>query len=228
MLSDTEKQRAEKYAFDDDRNRFVIGRGALRHLLGSICELPPHLVALTYTKKGKPVLDLPMSYSQTAIQNQNDIFECQRVKSLDFSITHSGQLIGVAISPEPVGLDVEQIREVDHLESIATDVFSKREFDVFSSLPNNRQSTEFFRLWTKKEAILKASGEGLTGSLQEIDLGLIPSHASEQQSTESRSHNWEIRNIDLGTDYAGSVAFTGVYDTRIYRVRDFFLERRNR
>jgi 4'-phosphopantetheinyl transferase len=191
VLADDERSRAGNYVLEADRNRFVIGRGKLRHLLGSICDLPPHSISFKYNQTGKPFLHL------------------EHEEELYFSVTHSGQIIGIAISPQIIGFDIEQFRAIENMESIASEIFSESEQDQFLSLSKDQRSLAFFLLWTKKEALIKGLGRGLSYPLRDLDIGIPPLNQIDQESVSTcqQLQDWYLHNLSVSKEYAASIAF---------------------
>jgi 4'-phosphopantetheinyl transferase len=148
-LASEERERASDFRFDDPRRRYVIARGTLRKLLGAYLQMPPTLIKLTIDGNQKPHL---ASKQATA--------------DLHFNVSHTGDLavIAFALGCE-VGIDVEQLREVGHLEQIARRFFHPSETSAVLAIPEAARNLAFLRCWTGKEAILKALGTGIVGNL---------------------------------------------------------------
>jgi 4'-phosphopantetheinyl transferase len=144
-----ERQRASEFRFEDPRRRYVIARGTLRRLLGEYLHVEPTSIELTFDENQKPHL---ASQHATA--------------DLHFNVSHSGDLavIGFALGCE-VGIDVEQLRDVGHLEQIARRFFHPSETNAVLSTAESARNLAFLRCWTGKEAILKALGTGIVGNL---------------------------------------------------------------
>jgi 4'-phosphopantetheinyl transferase len=150
-LSPDELQRAERFYFERDRDRFIAGRGTLRHILSHYIAQSPQQLQFSYSEKGKPAL----------VHH-----------SLQFNVSHSHELELIAVSLNPVGVDIEQIRPTQFLQ-LAQRFFHTHEYHYLTSLSPEKQLTTFFRFWTAKEAYLKGTGEGLAG-FQQIELSLTP------------------------------------------------------
>lgn len=147
-LSEDERARGARFHFERDRRRFVVARGALRNLLGCFLETDPGQIRFVYNASGKPALS-PTFRSP-----------------LKFNLSHSGEqaLIAVAAAAD-VGVDLEQVRPLPDRAEIARCFFSAAEIDALSWLPTHLQDQGFFKLWTEREAYVKARGDGL-GSAQ--------------------------------------------------------------
>lgn len=170
-LSVDERDRASSFLFDRDRRRFVAARGALREILGRYLGTAPHRLRFRLGPLGKPAIagDLP-----------------------HFSVSHSGELALFAISRSTeVGVDLERVRPVVHLERIVERFFSARERQAFSGCPADRREHVFFECWTRKEAWLKARGEGLAG--------LVESNAAGEGC-------WIVRSLAADPGYVAALA----------------------
>lgn len=148
-LASNERERASEFHFDDPRRRYVITRGTLRRLLGDYLHSHPTEIELATDENQKPQLA-----SRHAAAD------------LHFNVSHSGDLavIGVALGCK-VGIDVEQVREVGHLEQIARRFFHPSETAVVLASPPSTRNSAFLRCWTGKEAVLKALGTGIVANL---------------------------------------------------------------
>jgi 4'-phosphopantetheinyl transferase len=149
VLSADERQRADQFRLDEPRRRFVIARVGLRRLLGKYLGKPASSIAIENDPHGKPRL-----------AGGPDAEE------VHFNVAHSGScaLIAVAAGCQ-VGIDVERVRPVSHAEHIARRYFHSAEAEgILTAAPSSRDEL-FLRCWTGKEAVLKALGCGITGSL---------------------------------------------------------------
>lgn len=156
-LSPDELARAEKFHSERDQNRFIAGRGILRAILGSYWELPPAQLEFVYGPHGKPAL--------AKVSGKGE---------LHFNVAHSSNLLLIAVTRVcAVGVDVEWVRPLKDAEGIAERFFSKAETETLKALPETQQPAAFFHLWTRKEAYLKATGEGLE-KIQQIEVPFVP------------------------------------------------------
>ena len=132
-----------------------MGRGALRRLLGAYLGADPAGLRFGYGPRGKPGLpDWP---------------------GLGFNLSNSEDLALVGfLRDREIGVDVEFQKEMDDLESIATRFFSASEVAALAGVPRERKKEAFFNCWTRKEAYLKAVGEGLAAPLNSFDVTLTP------------------------------------------------------
>ncbi|MCY7393034.1 MAG: 4'-phosphopantetheinyl transferase superfamily protein [Leptolyngbyaceae cyanobacterium CAN_BIN12] len=144
-LSPDEQQRSERFRFERDRHRYIVGRGTLRAILGRYLNINPLDLQFSYSTKGKPALIAPAGSS-----------------NLDFNLSHSQNLMLCAIAQStPVGIDLEYLRPVDNLLQLTQRFFAPQEHIAIQALPTEEQLQSFFYHWTCKEALLKATGVGV-------------------------------------------------------------------
>lgn len=157
-LSDTERVRAGRFVFERDRRRFIVGRAQLRHLLGLRLGVRPGAVELVYGAQGKPALSRRFADAD-----------------LRFNVSHSEDLAVYAFSRgREIGVDVELVRVLSDADDIAARFFSRRENEVYAGLDPQDRPLGFFNCWTRKEAYIKALGEGLSHPLDSFDVSLRP------------------------------------------------------
>ncbi|MBD6614638.1 4'-phosphopantetheinyl transferase superfamily protein [Komarekiella sp. 'clone 1'] len=188
-LSSDEIARAERFYFQKHRQRFIAGRGILRTILGRYLSIEPQKIRFDYQLRGKPVLADTFADS-----------------GLVFNLSHSQNLglFGVNCTRQ-IGVDLEYIRPVSDLESLAKRFFLAREYAVLRSLSPNQQQEVFFRYWTCKEAYLKATGDGLVG-LEHIEVLLTPTEPATLQTSE----DWGLVELVPAKDYVAAVAVAGL------------------
>lgn len=195
ILSPEECARADRFHFEVDRRRSVIGRGYLRLLLGLVLDAPAKELRFEYDEFGKPGL-APGPRRQ-----------------LQFNLSHSGELILIAITVgRAVGVDVEKIRTDLDPDRIATRFFSASERQILASLPVSARYQAFFTCWTRKEAYLKAQGVGLSLPLDQFDVSFLADEepllvATRPDSAEAA--NWRLLALDVPADYRGALAAAG-------------------
>lgn len=196
ILSSDEQQRAKRFYFDRDRQRFIIGRGLLRTILGRYLGLEPSRVQFCYEPRGKPVL--------ADVDNKD---------KLRFNLSHSQGLAVYAITCDgQIGIDLEQIRPFPNAEDIAKRFFSVRESTEISRLPPEQQQTAFFKTWTCKEAYLKATGDGLAGSLDQVEVMVTPEEPAQLLSIRGDSYiasGWSLYELKPASDYIAALAVAG-------------------
>ena len=157
FLSVDELARAERFVFEHDQKRFVTARGMLRKILGSYLNKHPGKICFEYGSHGKPMLaDDP---------GDNNI--C-------FNLSHSGSLALYAITlRRKIGIDIENIRDDISVGQVARQFFSQNEVSSLEKIDISKRSRLFFQYWTRKEAFLKARGEGISFPMEQCDVSLI-------------------------------------------------------
>jgi 4'-phosphopantetheinyl transferase len=192
-LSEDERARAARFRFDKDRRRFIAGRGLLRELLGWLLRVEASLLVFGYTGRGKPVLAAPASGH-----------------SLHFNLAHADSLAVYAVAWEhEVGIDIERLRTIMGADAIAERFFSEKEFAQWRSVSCRQQMEAFFNCWTRKEACLKATGDGLSESLDQVEVSLIPGQPVQLLNMPCYSRTvtrWLLQSLSLGPAYLGAVA----------------------
>ena len=183
LLDSAERSRARMFRTERDRIRFIVARGTLRVLLADYAGLEPDRVKLTTRAGGKPIL-------------ANDCVS----GALHFNLSHSGDVALCAIADREVGVDLEHLRYHDDMQRVAQHFFSNVEARTLESLPGIARTNFFFRTWVRKEACLKASGDGLacdtTGfSVTEIDTP-VTLHTSEDRNVDDSYNVYDLPDID--------------------------------
>ncbi|MEH2107942.1 4'-phosphopantetheinyl transferase HetI [Nostoc sp.] len=184
-LSSDETARAERFYFQEHRQRFIAGRGILRTILGSYLGIQPLHVEFNYQHRGKPVLADKFADSRLA-----------------FNLSHSQGLGLCAVNcTRPIGVDLEYIRPMSDLEALAKRFFLPREYETLRSLSPNQQQEVFFRYWTCKEAYLKATGDGIS-QLEQVEVSLTPTEPAKLQISE----DWSLFELVPANNYVAAVA----------------------
>jgi 4'-phosphopantetheinyl transferase len=194
ILSSDERARAGRFYFARDRDHFIAGRGILRRILGIYLSSDPARLEFRYGSNGKPALA--------------DI-SC----ALSFNLSHSGGLALYAVGcGKELGIDLEQIRFVAEADQIARRFFSAMECQVFLSLPMDKRDEAFFYCWTRKEAYIKAIGDGLSQPLDQFDVSLIPGEPARLLSIRGDTEDgsgWSLLDLRPAADYAAAIAVKG-------------------
>ncbi len=197
ILSPDEQERARHYRFRHDQQRFIVARGWLRVILSQYLHLNAGQLRFRYNPHGKPELD-PAD---------------QPVHSLHFNLAHSEDLALFAIASERrVGVDLEHLRSGLADDRVTDTVFAPREVAALRSLPPRDQEKAFFACWTRKEAYVKARGEGLVMPLDAFEVSLLPGDPPAllfMPGDPDEVGRWSLREIDLGPDYAATLAVEG-------------------
>lgn len=188
ILSQDEIDRANRFVFPRDRDHFIVARGKLREFLGSYLRLPPQSLRFDARKFGKPCL-----------RDQQD---------LHFNLTHSYGLALYAFASErEVGIDAEKIRPDFGGEEIAKRYFSEAEQEEFRELPAELRATAFFLCWTRKEAYIKAHGDGLQIPLASFDVSLTPGKPETLRTADQQ--RWNLHSFTPASGYAAAIISGG-------------------
>ncbi len=187
LLSGEEKQRANRFHFDIHRNRFIAGRAQLRRILGGYLGTSPEEITLTYGRSGKPTITAPVP--------------------LEFNLSHTGDLAALGVAGFGIGVDIEQIREIDR--DVAQRFFAADEVAALFGLPGEQWNEAFFSCWTRKEAYVKASGEGLMVALDSFSVSLAPGKPAELLRVESQPEepaHWQFVSFVPAPGFMGAIA----------------------
>ena len=200
LLSAEEARQADRFYFERDRRRFIVARGTLRRLLGAYLQADPSHIELANGARGKPAVVHP-----------------QEGDKLEFNLSHTTDLAVYAFARgRQVGVDVEAHRPLDDLRQLAGTVFSPHELAVLDSLPPAQQVSAFYACWTRKEAFIKAIGEGLYFPLDHFDVTLAPSEPARLlrvQGDPAALNRWQMAAFDPGNGFSGAVVFEGAQTT---------------
>ncbi len=195
-LSTDERDRMQRFRFEEDRRHYIVGHGFLRYVLGRYCGLDPVQLKFCTLSGGKPAL----------------VDEESRVSRLRFNLTHSHgcALLAVADSIE-VGVDLEQVRETPEHLKLAERFFSPVEADAVRRTSGQERWATFFRYWTGKEAVLKAKGSGLQIPLHDCALTFEPHemHAQARLGSPGAVEQWRVRFLPLPIGWVGAVTAEG-------------------
>lgn len=197
VLSAEERQRADRLRREDLRNRFITARGTLRVLLGRYCDVSPGGLRFRYGPTGKPALMEGQGSRGTGT-------------TLHFNMAHSEDIALLALTESaPVGVDVERVRPLADLEALVRQFFSAKEAAALSNLPATEQQEAFFRLWTRKEALLKATGAGISDLLNQVEVSFLPGEPARVLSFPAGpcAHSeWSLVDLPITPCYAAALA----------------------
>ncbi len=196
MLSKEEVFRAKRFHFERDRRRFIVARGILRSLLGRYLHTNPGTLNFDCNAYGKPSLGFPLSESK-----------------LHFNISHSHEVVLFAFTRDrQIGVDVEYMRSDIDYEHLARHSFSSNEQAAFYALPSAQRQLAFYHCWTRKEAYIKARGQGLSLPLDLFDVSLVPDEPAMLLSSREDPQEvirWSFQNLLSYPGYAGAFAVEG-------------------
>jgi 4'-phosphopantetheinyl transferase len=204
VLSGEEAARAERFIFTPDRRRYLAAHGLLRLILASYLGTSPDAIAFSRSSDGKPRLVHP--------------------ERLRFNLSHSGLLGLLAVSANrEVGVDVEQVRDVGDMDDLAKTCFSPVEQAALAAVPAEQRRWAFFAGWTRKEAFLKALGQGLSRPLDSFDVSLAPGEPARLLRVEGAPRapqSYAVRSLEPAPGYLGALVVDGPQVTVHWRRRD--------
>lgn len=196
LLSPDERERAARFYFERDRRRYTVARSVLRRLLGAYLRRDPSAVRFVYADKGKPSLDPASGWPD-----------------ISFNLSHAGDVAVVALCTQGrIGVDIEQHRPLDDLPGLARTVFSPQELRDLNELPSVQRQRAFYDCWTRKEAFIKAIGDGLSYPLAQFDVTLRPDapaqllRVADEPDAQAR---WQMASFPPGPDYSGALVVEG-------------------
>jgi 4'-phosphopantetheinyl transferase len=195
LLDDQERARSRRFVHRVDRSRFVIAHAALRLVLARSIGVDPAAIRYDHGVHGKPRL-------------------ARDLRRLEFNLSHSQELALLAVTRDrPVGVDVECMRVMSGgVLELSETPFSDTEREALRALPPAERRTGFFRCWTRKEALIKATGEGLNRDLDSFDVDVGPRCESALLQIDGRigeDAGWLVRDLPAPPGYAAAGAVEG-------------------
>lgn len=203
MLSDDERERARRFHFDNDRNRYVTARLSLRKILAGYLDISPGDIRFSYNQYGKPMLD-----------------RHKHGKAVRFNVSHSASVALIAVTRDrEIGIDVEHVNNKLATMEAAASFFSPDEISVLNGLPVELKTAAFFSGWTRKEACLKAMGMGLSYPAQQLTVSMIPVGTEESMTIDnlSKVRGWSLFTLAYDQDYTAALAVEGTIKKISYR-----------
>lgn len=196
LLSQDESMRAERFHFEQDRKRFIARYGILRTLCGRYLNVDPSRLVFCNGKNGKPILANEFDNS-----------------SLHFNLSYSDGIALYGFTREQqIGVDIERIYDISEMGQIAQRFFSKTENEILCSLPESKKKEAFFHCWTRKEAFIKAIGDGLSYPLHKFDVSLIPGEPARLLRIEGdskRASRWSVQDLKPALGFVAALAIEG-------------------
>jgi 4'-phosphopantetheinyl transferase len=191
LLTAEERARAQRFAFDRDRAAFATARAALRRILGSELGIAPSAVELEAEAAGR------LRFRDPALRD------------LDFNVSHSGALAAVAITRgRRVGIDLESHAHRQGIEELIPRIMGPREQALFRQVTGAAFTRAFFDCWTRKEAIVKATGIGISYPVATLDIPTLDG-IQDLELPVAESSRWRIVTAAPAADYSMSVALMG-------------------
>ncbi|HMG84034.1 MAG TPA: 4'-phosphopantetheinyl transferase superfamily protein [Ferruginibacter sp.] len=181
VLSSEEIARANRFHQTKDKNRYIIAHGMLRNILEKkYLHQPAAAIKFIEGKNKKPYLDAD--------------------KKLFFNISYSGDWIVLAIAGSEIGVDIEMINRDLDINEVMQQSFSEDEINYMNT---NSSREQFFLLWTRKEAILKATGQGLNNHLKLIP---VVDGTHSVPNIISSNNDWQVSSFAIADNYIASIA----------------------
>jgi 4'-phosphopantetheinyl transferase len=192
-LSDDERGRAGRFHFRSDAARFIAAHGALRMILGAYTGVRPGELRFSRSAFGKPSL----MHGEGAGAR------------LRFNMADSGDVALVAVScGREVGVDIERMKDRPDLSGAAARCFCPAELEAYQAAPAERREEIFYTFWSRKEAYIKARGEGMSLVLREIDVSVAPARIDRR---------WSLEDLPVDPGYRGAVVLDGNINSVRYR-----------
>lgn len=193
VLSSDERERAQRFVHLKDQYRYIACRGFLRVILSQVVSLSPEKLVFQLGEHGKPRL-----------------IGKERAEIPEFNVSHSYQHVCIAIHPcRPVGVDIEYKRRDWDFGGVASYLFTNHELDRFQKIRGDLRVDAFYQAWARKEAFVKATGEGLHRSLHSFEVLLQDTYRDARHFTSEKIDipPWSILSLDLHPDYAAAVCY---------------------
>lgn len=190
MLSPHERERAAAFRASGPRKQFVVARAAVRTVLGRYLDIAPAACAFSTSDQGKPSLHPP--------------------SPLRFNVSHSRDLVAIAVTHgHEVGIDVEAHRRLPDMAAIAHTILDTQDLQEWLRAEPGEQLTAFYRIWTCKEAMAKASGRGIGIDLRALRVGIATGSPARPLSLEpswGAPSDWSLQELDVRAGYSAAVA----------------------
>ncbi len=192
ILSNDEKERANRFYFEKDRNSYIVSRALLRILIGKYLNQKPDSIIFKYAKYDKPYISEHLNYL-----------------NLQFNVSHShGKVLIGFTKIRNIGVDIELVRTLEGAADIVNRNFSQYERHIYNSLPKSLQDRAFFNCWTRKEAFIKAIGKGLTYPLDAFTVSIAPMEEArllDVKNDSQEKEKWILKDIGINADYVAAM-----------------------
>lgn len=186
-LSSADTLRAERFVREEDRRRHLLGRGLVRVAVGAVMDCPPSAIEFETTPEGKPMVRGGPS----------------------FNLSHSGDVVAVALAESGrLGVDVEHMRDLRDLTALARTTFRTDELGALMAMPETSRFEAFYRIWTRKEAVLKALGHGLSQlSAISVFAEAGPPGLAAIELADERLSSWNLYSMEADSSHPLAVAW---------------------
>ncbi len=199
-LDSSEQQRAQQLKTEDLYRRFVVAHAAMRSILSQYLGASPGNIHLMQPARKKP-----------------SIHQAQNQMGIDFNLSHSHEMALIAVSQTfLVGIDIEHIRNMPDVTQVAKRFFTTKEYALLLQSSPQTQLALFFKIWTAKEAFLKAKGLGLSGYLDQFSIQLnTQQEPASIDMTEPDAKNWTLHRLDISSKYESTLAIKGTTESQL-------------
>jgi 4'-phosphopantetheinyl transferase len=188
VLSAQEQLRAKRFIFKDDKQSFIIYHACQRLILSDYLQQNPKDIMLSFQEKGKPII---------------------KYSSVTFNLSHTKDAaVFVVATDAHIGVDLEKIKKIPHCLALAKRFFHAEEYHQLKNIKNDSLQQEvFLLLWTAKEAIVKATGEGLVAGLNHFCVQ--PNLLFQGRLAHTYPENIALARLDVPANYVASIAMLG-------------------
>lgn len=192
LLSQRELVRADRFKYDRHRRRYTVGRAVLRIVLSHYLDENPKDISISYEDKGKPYL---------------------AKSNLQFNLSNSADaaVIGIMLNSQ-MGIDIEAVRHNVEFSELADRFFSNEEAAALRQSSDDTLADNFFRIWTRKEAFIKALGDGLTFPLKNFRVSFLEHEPAELLETKwdiAERKLWTLQKLTVQDGFHGAIAVKG-------------------
>jgi len=211
LLSPAEAARADRFTRLQHARRWTACHAALRKILAGYCNTTPEAILFSEVGNGKPVLE----------KSGVDVTSNEKSANgeLHFNLSHSERVALIAVTDiGPIGVDVEYERDLPDWKSISARYFSRAEQAELATVKGAERLRAFYCCWTRKEAVIKATGEGLSAQLDAFDVSLRPDRDAVVHSYHGSTRNehcWQLHHLQPHPGYIGAVAIRHSQPIRI-------------
>lgn len=187
LLNPRELERADRFRVPNAARRFIAARAVLRTLLGTVTATDPARVEFAYGERGKPSVS----------------------GAPHFNASDSGDTVVVAMASEEVGVDVEGLRSLPNPDRLARRICTPYELEQLDALTEKEAGAALLRLWTYKEAALKAVGLGLPGGLRNVEIDFRPGKPPQLRRLREHRKVWSLLTADVDPSLLCSIVIRG-------------------
>ena len=196
ILAPDEVAKANGFFFENNRSEYILARGLLRHIVGCYVGFAPHLLQFCYSSHGKPALTSEWGGDHLA-----------------FNLSHArGVAVYAFANDRRVGVDLEYTNRRIEFDHIAERFFSSREVSLLRQLPSEKKPEAFFSCWTRKEAYIKARGEGLSVDLRSFDVLSTEGQPVSVAGDSNEAQQWSFTDLPAPAGYAAALVVEGTAD----------------